>query len=108
VCSSDLVVSVGDGNEMAEKAQRLAIQQAEAVDDGRVAVISIDPIAIEHDRIRCLTPGQSKGMEFDGVVVVEPAAILDQPHGLGLLYVALTRTTDLLTIVHHRPLPDFL
>ena len=102
------VVSVDDGDALAQEAGRLAITQAAAVDGGRVAVISVDPNEVEHDRVRSLTPGQSKGMEFDGVVVVEPAAIVDQPHGLGLLYVALTRTTDLLTIVHHRPLPDFL
>ena len=56
----------------------------------------------------------SKGLEFDAVVVVEPAAIVeDAPSisarlGLRLLYIALTRPTQHLSIVHQRPLPDAL
>ena len=58
--------------------------------------------------IRTLSPWKAKGLEFDSVVVVEPARFLDEPNGLSLLYVALTRSTDLLTIVHERPLPRAL
>ncbi len=48
-----------------------------------------------------------KGLELDGVVVVEPAAIVaDESMGLRGLYVALTRATQRLSIVHHLPLPD--
>lgn len=57
---------------------------------------------------RALSPWKAKGLEFDSVVVVEPARFLDEPNGLSLLYVALTRSTDRLTIVHQRPLPDSL
>jgi DNA helicase IV len=47
-----------------------------------------------------------KGLEFDSVIVVEPASIVDEePQGLRALYVALTRATRRLTIVHERPLP---
>ena len=47
-----------------------------------------------------------KGLEFDAVVVVEPAAIVDDaPRGLRLLYVALTRPTRHLSIIHREPLP---
>ena len=43
------------------------------------------------------------------VVVVEPAAIVDEEaQGLRALYVALTRATKRLAIVHSRPLPDAL
>ena len=50
--------------------------------------------------------GVVKGLEFDGVVVVEPAAIVDESvQGLRALYVALTRATKRLTVVHARPLP---
>lgn len=59
-------------------------------------------------RFRALSPWLVKGLEFDSVVVVEPARFLDEPGGLSLLYVALTRSTDRLTIVHQRPLPDVL
>ncbi len=60
-----------------------------------------------HDA-RLLSPWQAKGLEFDSVVVVEPARFLDEENGLSLLYVALTRSTDRLAIVHQRPLPDSL
>jgi hypothetical protein len=47
-----------------------------------------------------------KGLELDGVVVVEPADIVaGEQQGLRALYVALTRSTKRLTIVHARPLP---
>ena len=52
---------------------------------------------------------EAKGLEFDSVIVVEPAAIIDAAdHGLGDLYVALTRATQRLGIVHARPLPQVL
>ncbi len=47
-----------------------------------------------------------KGLELDGVIVVEPARIVrDEEQGLRALYVALTRSTKRLTIVHSEPLP---
>ena len=57
-----------------------------------------------------LTPRQAKGLEFDHVVVVEPALIVDEGGDSGLreLYVALTRPTKTLSIVHAGPLPDAL
>jgi hypothetical protein len=50
------------------------------------------------------------GLEFDAVIVVEPARILDeQPDGgAGGLYTALTRPTRALAIVHAEPLPGLL
>jgi DNA helicase IV len=51
----------------------------------------------------------SKGLEFDHVVVVEPAALIGgDAAGLRLLYVVLTRATRDLTVVHHAPLPEAL
>lgn len=58
--------------------------------------------------VRVLSPWKAKGLEFDSVIVVEPARFLDESNGLSLLYVALTRSTDRLTVVHQRPLPDCL
>lgn len=50
-----------------------------------------------------------KGLEIDSAIVVEPATILDQePQPYKSLYVAVTRATRRLTIVHQRPLPNFL
>jgi DNA helicase IV len=49
----------------------------------------------------------SKGLEFDAVVVVEPALIAgSDPRGLRLLYVAMTRPIQHLSVVHGLPLPD--
>jgi DNA helicase IV len=52
----------------------------------------------------------TKGLEFDAIVVVEPAAILaERPDGgPGGLYTALTRATRALAIVHAQPLPEAL
>lgn len=57
-----------------------------------------------------LVPATSaKGLEFDAVVVVEPAAIAGADRrGLRLLYVALTRPIQHLSVVHSLPLPRAL
>ena len=47
----------------------------------------------------------AKGLEFDDVIVVEPARIAAQPRGLHRLYVALTRAVSRLTVLHAEPLP---
>jgi len=50
-----------------------------------------------------------KGLELDAAVVVEPAAIVEEEaQGMRSLYVALTRATKRLTVVHARDLPDAL
>jgi hypothetical protein len=55
----------------------------------------------EHpDRLRVLEGLDTKGLEFDGVVVVEPDAITDESgSGWRTLYVVLTRATQRLTTV---------
>ena len=51
----------------------------------------------------------AKGLEFDHVVVVEPAGLVSPDAvGLRLLYMALTRATRRLVVVHARPLPEAL
>ena len=57
------------------------------------------------DGIPLLSPRRAKGLEFDHVVVVEPALIAEGATGLRELYVALTRPTRTLVVVHARPLP---
>lgn len=49
--------------------------------------------------INLVTPAGSKGLEFDAVVVVDPAAILAEDNGARLLYIALTRTTSRLDVI---------
>ena len=51
----------------------------------------------------------AKGLEFDSVIVVEPGSIVDNTKfGLRALFVALTRATKRLTIVHEGALPSAL
>ncbi|MFC4376451.1 RNA polymerase recycling motor ATPase HelR [Nocardia halotolerans] len=51
----------------------------------------------------------TKGLEFDAVLVVDPGRILAEgPRGAAELYVALTRATQRLGVVHHDPLPQAL
>jgi len=93
---------------------------AEAARDGRAALIAPTrllpelPVAAESafDELappfQTLTPRAAKGLEFDRVVLVEPAAIAgegERIEGLRALYVALTRATKTLVVVHARPLP---
>jgi DNA helicase IV len=57
-------------------------------------------------RVSLLAATDAKGLEFDHVIVVEPAAIAaDGPQGLAELYVVLTRPTRSLSVWHVDPLP---
>src|SRR5690606_31154063 len=59
--------------------------------------------------ITVLSPRDAKGLEFDGVVVVEPSAIVaESARGASSLFVALTRPTQRLTIVTEGELPPGL
>jgi DNA helicase IV len=56
-----------------------------------------------------VAPSQTKGLEFDAVLVVEPERILaGGPRGAAELYVALTRATQRLGVLHRGPLPPAL
>jgi DNA helicase IV len=104
-------------------------RESEIVDPGSLAVIvpataadevsaALRSAGIEHGRatrqglrqpVTIVPVGMVKGLEVDASVVVEPAAIVDEEaQGLRALYVALTRATKRLAIVHERPLPGFL
>ena len=103
--------------------------ERDEVDPGSLAVIvpatlldpvsaALDAAGIAHGRatrqglneaVTVVPVGMVKGLELDASVVVEPAAIVDEEaQGLRALYVALTRSTKRLAIVHERPLPSFL
>jgi DNA helicase IV len=75
---------------------------ASALPDGVVAsgTGALDaPVAV-------LAVNQAKGLEFDAVVLVEPAAILAaSARGANDLYVAMTRPTQRLRVLHSEPLP---
>jgi superfamily I DNA/RNA helicase len=59
------------------------------------------------DVITLVPVSMAKGLEFDNVVVVEPARIAAaESRGLHRLYVALTRAVSRLTVLHSRELPE--
>jgi DNA helicase IV len=94
-----------DEEELLETALREAVALEDL--DGLLAVIVPRSLTVDGSfPFPILTPRQAKGLEFDHVVVVEPAAIADGgDRGLRELYVALTRPTRTLVVVHARPLP---
>ena len=58
------------------------------------------------ERVTVVPATLVKGLEYDSVVVVEPAQIVAaEPRGLHRLYVVLTRAVSRLAVVHARPLP---
>jgi len=100
-----------------------ALETARAMHDelgGTIAVICPPSLsvalgaALEDDvsldaPVSVIAVGSVKGLEFDGVVVVEPALIADEsPQGMKALYVALTRATKRLSVVAGGPLPPVL
>jgi DNA helicase IV len=60
-------------------------------------------------RVSVVPASLAKGLEYDHVIVVEPAAIVAaEPRGLHRLYVVLTRAVSRLTVLHSHPLPPQL
>ncbi|WP_254206303.1 HelD family protein [Nocardia alni] len=102
VAASDLARTVGD------------LVAAEQPRPGTAAVLAPHASVAEYtdladDSVRVLTVSEVKGLEFDAVILVEPQDILDEsPRGLNDLYVALTRATQRLTVVHSGELPEVL
>jgi hypothetical protein len=61
------------------------------------------------ERLSLIPVTMVKGLEFDQVIVVEPASIVAaEARGLQRLYVALTRAVSRLTVLHSRELPETL
>jgi DNA helicase IV len=94
--------------------------------EGSIAVIAADPAAeslrdrlaatgvelaeVDHPRsaarVTVVPAALANGLEFDHVIVVEPAAIVAaEPRGLHRLYVVLTRAVSHLVVLHAEPLP---
>ncbi|MDH6121836.1 AAA family ATPase [Kitasatospora sp. GAS204B] len=91
-----------------EALPELLAREAAAVGDGLLAVIAptADAAALAQLGLPALTVQQAKGLEFDSVIVLDPAGILtESPRGLNDLYVALTRATQRLGVVHTGELP---
>ncbi|WVU05503.1 AAA family ATPase [Streptomyces prasinus] len=90
------VIAADDAVAATSAALRAAgIETATAEEIGTAARVTVLPATVV------------KGLEYDHVVVVEPAAIVEsEPHGLHRLYVVLTRAVSRLDVLHARPLPE--
>ena len=119
-----------DEADLAERLPQLAAAEAAAVSGGRVAVLvpadqasglggrlatALPGTAVAHGPealdapVAVMTVTEARGLEFDSVLVVEPAAILSESaNGANCLYVALTRATQRLGVVHTGDLPAAL
>ena len=104
-------------------------RELDAVGSGNVAVVvpgslveradvALSDAGIDHGRatrqgldrqVTVVPTSLVKGLELDSVIVVEPSAILrEEVRGPQSLYVAVTRSTKRLSILHAEPLPDVL
>ena len=118
-----------DPGELGEAVAQAALRLAAQAGDGKLAVIVPDALsgqlgatvsaalpgtAIGADPdltspVVVLTVKQAKGLEFDCVLIADPARMLaESPRGLNDLYVALTRATQQVGVVHPGQLPDVL
>jgi len=119
-----------DAEALGDVAAGIVAAELRAVGDGRIAIVAPDAVrevigeALRRgvgegvatdagsalDRpVAVFAVADVKGLEFDSVVVVEPAAIVEaSPRGANDLYVALTRTTNRLGLLHTRELPETL
>ncbi|WP_221323422.1 ATP-binding domain-containing protein [Actinoplanes sp. L3-i22] len=71
------------------------------------AAVGEQPDLLNH--VVLMTVRQAKGLEFDSVLVVCPDEIVaESPRGLSDLYVAVTRATQRLGVLHTAPLPEVL
>jgi DNA helicase IV len=124
--AAPVIVGVAGNGDFATAVAEATAKMAAELPSGNVAVVVADTMAdeistfldragIRHGRatrtglddpITVVPVSVVKGLELDGVVVVEPARIVsDEAQGLRALYVALTRPTQRLTVVHAEPLP---
>jgi DNA helicase IV len=115
--------------ELAVTVAQAATRLAEQAGDGKLAVIVPDALAAElgpavtaalpgtaigadpdlTSPVVVLTVKQAKGLEFDCVLIADPGGLLaESPRGLNDLYVALTRATQQVGVVHEGPLPAVL
>lgn len=113
-------------NEVPERTLRSVEELFGRVGSGTVAVITVSPKFVRgamtrrgwkadvgdpftwrngDQVLKLLLPERARGLEFDGVVVVEPADFPENVGRKGVLYTALTRANRFLTVVHRKPLP---
>ena len=117
-----------ESDALARAVATTALEMLAELDEGRLAVIApaeliaslsvqlkallgenfdgLNPLAA---RVALITVADAKGLEFDGVVLVEPGRIvMTGARGLNDLYVAMTRATQQLAVVHASDIPEEL
>jgi len=101
-----LVARLADEHRARNSGTMLIVAPAPSIPELIVAANASDDIGAP---VMALTVQDAKGLEFDDVVVVEPARLVAESiQGERALYVALTRATRTVTIVHEEPLPASL
>lgn len=100
-----LVTELSDGNVAIVCPDEMTEEICRALDSAKIVFGRAGASGIEFG-LTVVPVSVIKGLELDGVVVVEPAKIVAaQTHGLRALYVALTRSTRRLSVVHSQALP---
>ncbi|GAB2899110.1 HelD family protein [Neomicrococcus lactis] len=121
-----VVTRVGEGELMATLCEKLPAE-VEIVEGGMVAIIAPQHLfqearveatklygkrvgsgsgALDQD-IVVTSPNDAKGLEYDSVIILEPAAIVEESGGsVGSLYVAMTRPTQRLHLIAEREIPS--
>ncbi|WP_045730304.1 HelD family protein [Pseudarthrobacter chlorophenolicus] len=120
------IVDEVDAGQVVSRLVEVLPEELEALDGGLLAVIADGELlpaatsalcsaygrrigtgagSYEQD-IVVISPREAKGLEFDGVVVLEPSTMLNHEHGkVGDLYVAMTRATQRLRLIAAQPVP---
>jgi DNA helicase IV len=109
-----------DSGALVQRLVEILPEELEALDGGLLAVIADGDLLREataalraeygsrlgtgagsyEQDVVVISPREAKGLEFDGVVVLEPGAMLNHEHGrVGDLYVAMTRPTQRLRLI---------
>ena len=92
-----VVTTDSQASDVEDALERAGIAYGRPTRQGLDAQVAVVPVSLV------------KGLEVDGAVVVEPARMVrERAQGLRALYVALTRATRRVTIVHAEPLPPVL
>lgn len=91
-----VIVAPSDVGEVRQALVQETADVGYAPDDGLTRKVTVVPADV------------TQGLEFEHVFVVEPASIARLPQGLRLLYIALTRCRQSLTVLHVEPLPTAL
>ncbi|MEU3624562.1 helicase [Amycolatopsis coloradensis] len=102
---ADLISTIAD-LAAAHTEGQLGIIAPSALIEPLAAALSLETAPDLTGKVVLLTPEQAKGLEFDSVLIADPAAILGaSPRGHNDLYVAMTRATQRLGVVHPGPPP---